>query len=376
MELRPGTTSLIVIQPTPFCNIDCSYCYLSHRSDKTKLESVELRGILEKVLAFPTLGDEITIVWHAGEPLVLGVDYYSKAFEVANAARPAHLKVTHAFQTNGTLITDRWCELFREWNVAIGLSLDGPRDIHDTHRRTRAGKGTFDAAMKGLASLRRNGVPFYVISVLTEVAIAQPEKMFQFYKEHEITDVGFNVEEQEGIHRASTLAGVAEHHFVTFLEQFCALMERERFAIAVRELEETMRAIQGADRGAPTSNQNVPFGIVSIDVRGDVYTFSPELVGYGGAEYPTFAVGNLRRDSFAELSRSPVLGRMTQMIDAGIEMCRRRCGYFPICGGGAPSNKLFENGTFASDETRYCRLSKMRVADFVLATVENRLGRQ
>jgi uncharacterized protein len=365
-------TSLIVIQPTPFCNINCLYCYLPQRSDRTRLRLDQLRTVFDRVLRFPTLSDRVTVVWHAGEPLVLGVDYYSAAFACVRDVCPTGLTVEHAFQTNGMLITQAWCQLIRQWNVGVGISIDGPQRIHDAARKTRSGRGTFSRAIAGLVTLQRNEVPFYVISVLTKAALLDPVAMFDFYQTHAITDVGFNIEEEEGIHERSSLGTVDKSMFAGFLQRFSEMMEERQFPIAVREFEETLAAIHGLDSGAPASNQLVPFGIISIDVRGNLYTFSPELVGYSNGDFPTFAIGNIFDDSFDRLCASTVLQKMTERIDKGVEMCRAECKYFPVCGGGAPSNKVFENGTFASTETMYCRLSKKAVTDFVLATIEAR----
>ena len=368
-------TSLIVIQPTPFCNIDCAYCYLPRRDDRAKLDLQNIRRIFERLTTFPTIPDRVTVVWHAGEPLVLGPAYYQAAFA---CIRDVSTSITfeHALQTNGMLINDRWCDLFEEWDVRLGVSIDGPRHIHDASRKTRDGRGTFDQAIAGVTCLQRRGIPFYVISVLTKAAVLDPDGMFDFYRSLDLRDVGFNIDEQEGSYRASTLADAdSEAALTRFLARFGALMKMHRFPIAVRELEEAVAAIRFLDSDGPTNSQVTPFGIVTIGVDGDVFTFSPELAGHSAPEFPTFAIGNLLRHSFEELSASPVLRKLTARIGEGVDLCRSQCRYFRLCGGGAPSNKLFENGTFACAETLYCRLTKKRVADFALATIESAAGR-
>ena len=109
-----------------------------------------------------------------------------------------------------------------------------------------------------------------------------------------------------------------------------------------------------------------PFAITSMDWAGNIATFSPELLGLKNAAYDDFIVGNINRDSLAELAHGPVLRKMAADIDAGVELCRQRCEYFSVCGGGEPVNKLSENGTFVSTETTYCRMTKMRATDLVL----------
>jgi uncharacterized protein len=368
-----STTTLIVIQPTPFCNVDCSYCYLPNRNDRTKLSLADLRRIFERLVTFPTISGKVTVVWHAGEPLVLPVDYYEAAFSAIREVSPSHLTFEHSFQTNGMLINDRWCDLFERWGVGVGVSVDGPKHIHDAFRKTRSGHGTYDKAIAGIRCLRKRKLTFYVITVLTRAAFLDPDGMFGFFQEHDIHDVGFNFEEQEGVHKTSSLAGdFDERAVMRFFARFAELMRERDFPIAVRELEEVATSIRFLRPEGPINSLVTPFGIITIGVNGDVFTFSPELAGYSSAEFNTFAIGNIFHDSFADLANSPTLARMTAQINEGISLCRSECQYFAVCGGGTPSNKVFENGSFASSETVYCRLTKKRVTDFVLTTIEDK----
>lgn len=366
-----SNTSLIVIQSTPFCNIDCSYCYLAQRDNKIQLGMPELRLIFEKLVNFPTISERVTVVWHAGEPLVLGVDYYEAAFSSIRDICPSNLRIEHSFQTNGMLINDAWCALFKRWDVGLGVSVDGPKHVHDAVRKTRTGLGTHDKVIEGIKCLRKRSVPFYVISVLTKAALLEPDRLFSFYEEFDIRDVGFNIEEKEGRHLTSSLDDEFDGQIIIkFFSRLSELMRERQYPISVRELEETLTSIRFLDKHGPLNNLVTPFGIITIDVVGNVYTFSPELAGHSSREFPTFSIGNIFKDSFAGLESSAVLASMTSQINKGIDRCRAECSYFAVCGGGAPSNKVFENGTFASTETMHCRLTKMRVTDFVLATVE------
>jgi uncharacterized protein len=135
-----------------------------------------------------------------------------------------------------------------------------------------------------------------------------------------------------------------------------------------REFEQTIIAIRFSDERQASNDQTLPFGIITIDVDGNMYTFSPELAGF-----ENFAVGNIFEKDFPELASSPNLRRMVTEIQAGTELCQRDCEYFSVCGGDAPANKIFENGTFRSTETTFCRLSKKRITDFVLEAIETAL---
>ena len=110
--------------------------------------------------------------------------------------------------------------------------------------------------------------------------------------------------------------------------------------------------------------------MISMDWAGNISTFSPELLGLKNADYGDFLLGNINRDVLVDLPHRPNFAGMLRDIRTGVEMCRERCEYFSVCGGGEPVNKLAENGTFASTETAYCRLTKMRATDLVLDALE------
>ena len=106
--------------------------------------------------------------------MVLPIDFYRRAFALIDTLKPAGLMVTHSFQTNGTLIDDAWCEFIAEAHLGVGVSVDGPQRLHDRNRVTRSGRGTFDKTIAGIRRLKRHGVPFHVISVLTKESLAAP----------------------------------------------------------------------------------------------------------------------------------------------------------------------------------------------------------
>jgi uncharacterized protein len=371
-ERRVPKIELLVIQPTPFCNIDCRYCYLPDRNSKAVVSSETLSKLFSQVFASGWTGDCLSVVWHAGEPMVLPIEFYREAFCMIDRLKPAELEVAHSFQTNGTLIDEAWCAFFTDRRVGVGVSIDGPKQFHDRHRLTRSGRGTFDRTIAGIRLLRRHEVPFHVISVLSAASMAAPREMFDFYVGEGIERVCFNVEESEGDHVSESFqeAGV-EAAYYRFLSEFWRLSAAAPGKITfIREIEHAIgQVIRPSD--APFRNQLVePFAVTSMDWAGNVSTFSPELLGLKNAAYQDFLLGNINRDALVDLSHRPNFARMLADIEAGVEMCRERCEYFSVCGGGEPVNKLAENGSFASSETTYCRLIKMRGTDLILDALE------
>jgi uncharacterized protein len=366
------TIQLLVIQPTPFCNIDCKYCYLPNRTSKAVVARETLYNLFSKVFASGWFGDGLSVVWHAGEPMVLPIGFYRDAFALVEELRPPQLHIVHSFQTNGTLINDEWCAFFAEARVNVGVSVDGPRRFHDRNRLTRSGHGTFDRTIAGIRMLRRQGVPFHVISVLSPASMAASREMFDFYVAEGIEQVCFNVEESEGTHVSESFRSTEiEAYYYRFLGEIWRLSAAVPGKIKfLREIEAALQQVI-RPREVPFYNQLVePFAITSMDWAGNIATFSPELLGLENPAYDNFILGNINHSTLSDFAGSAVLARMLADINAGVAMCRDKCEYFSVCGGGEPVNKISENGSFASTETAYCRITKMRATDLILDALD------
>jgi len=289
---------LLVIQPTPFCNIDCSYCYLPDRRSKAVVSKATLSNLFTEIFASGWVRDCLSVVWHAGEPMVLPVEFYRGAFRAIEALKPAGISISHSFQTNGMLIDDAWCDFLIVEEVGVGVLMDGPRRLHDRNRLTRSGQGTFDRTLAGIRLLQRHGVPFHVISVLSSPSLKCPGEMFDFYVSEGIREVCFNVEESEGNHVSSTFAqDDVEAEFSRFMTEFWRLSATAPGRISfIREIDHAIRQVL-RPKDAVTSNQlTEPFAVLCMDVAGNISTFSPELLGLKNAEYGDFLLGNINTD--------------------------------------------------------------------------------
>jgi uncharacterized protein len=373
MPCSEARIQTIVLQPTPFCNIRCKYCYLPTRDDKSVMSLETVTATFEKVFASPYAGSQITVIWHAGEPLVLPVSYYESAFEAIERLRPPSIQIRHSIQTNGTLVTKAWAELIRRWNIGVGVSIDGPQHMHDANRVTRAGKGTFDRAIRGARLLKEEGIPFHVISVLSKEALEQPEDLHAFYLEEGIEDVCFNVEESEGDHISELMTLSREsmrEKFQNFLHRFWTISRSNPGISFIREIDGLISRIFRPEDTHMSNEQVEPLAMLNVDCRGNVSTFSPELLGYKDERYNDFIVGNVHQHTLEQMLESSAMNAMVADINAGVEACRKECGYFSICGGGAPVNKLSENGTFASSQTSFCNLVQITPANLILTAFE------
>jgi uncharacterized protein len=366
---------MVVVQPTPFCNINCTYCYLPQRADTTVIRQETVAKLFEELFASGFAAPHVTVIWHAGEPLVVPVQFYETAFAAIEAMRPPSVAIRHAFQTNGMLLNEAWCDFFKRWNVGVGVSIDGPQEYHDAHRVTRDGRGTFARTLQGIRLLREHDVPFHVITVLTAKSIGEPERLVEFYRAEGIGDVCFNVEESEGSHASGLFAeNDVVARFRNFLERFWVLARETPGIRFVREVDSMITRIFRRGDATMVNPQVEPFGMLNVDCLGNVSSFSPELLGLKNPAYRDFIVGNVHTHSLAEMTHSEAMRAMHRDIALGVAACRRECGYFSVCAGGSPINKLTENGGFATSTTTFCRLVSQVPADLVLDAFERLSG--
>lgn len=354
-----GPIELLVVQATSLCNLDCSYCYLPERQRRQVFDLDLLPLLLRRVLESPFCGERLALLWHAGEPLTLPCGYYDRATALLEQTLsswpgPTPLIEQHV-QTNATTLNQQWCDCIRRNRLVVGVSIDGPEDIHDTHRRFRNGRGSHARTLAGIRLLQRQGIPFHAISVITAAAMEQPERMYRFFRDAGITAVGFNVEEQEGCHRQSSMQGrLREEQYRAFLKRFWQLSEADGHPLALREFDELIELIASGGR-LRESQLNRPMAIVNVAWNGDFSTFDPELLGVRSDSYGTFTLGNIRSDSLEQACRSERFHHLHRDIRAGMEACRGHCDLYGFCGGGMGSNKFWEHGSLASSETSACR---------------------
>jgi uncharacterized protein len=370
------STRLLILQPTPFCNINCDYCYLPDRALAVRMDIATLRTAACRLRDDNLLPPELTVVWHAGEPLAMPRIWYEEAFDVLDEVLGSLCRVTHSIQTNATLIDDSWCRLFLRYQVRIGVSIDGTADLHDAHRRTRHGKGTHASVMQGMAVLRSHGISFHAIAVVTPATFAAVEEFADFFEANPVSELGCNVEEIEGGHSESSLNGHEASHG-EFLERLLERSRRPGSQLRVRELGNALNLIARplptvAWRGRrwPFNSQVLPFQMVNVAHDGRWCTFSPELLGQRGSSPDQFVFGNVHDAGYLQGAQSGAFRRAWDEIIRGTDMCEQECAHFPYCGGGAPVNKFYENSSLASSETMYCRSVLKRPFNVVLAQLE------
>lgn len=361
-----GPIRQLVMQGTPYCNLDCGYCYLPDRSSKSRLPIATTRRAAQVIADSGLLAEELDVRWHAGEPLTLDTGFYDAAITEISALLGPQVIVGNSLQTNGVLLNDSWMELFRKWDFRVGVSIDGPAQVHDQWRKTKKGNGTHAAVTRRLGLFAEHGMEFDVISVITPVTLEYADDYLEYMAALAPRSLGINIEESEGPHMSSAAADQS------FLGRFQAFARRlagwsADTGIPVRELRSIDQVVRSG-AAEVRNTQNVPGAIMTLDVDGTLSTFSPELAGQQDPRLKSLPIGNVfDTDILARIARCGS-GQIPDSIRAGVARCRSECEYFMFCGGGAPANKFYENGTFASTATLQCRTTVMAFAEAYLAS--------
>ena len=370
---------LLVIQPTSLCNLNCSYCYVPDRNDAGRLEMTTLQNLF-KLLSDSSIvssESEVEVLWHAGEPLSLGLDFYLQAFELIKNCVGDRFKIKHTIQTNATLLTPRWCEFFLRNNVGVGVSLDGPKNLHDAHRPRRDGKGSFEAVMNGIALLKRSSIPVSALCVLSVASLRQPDPIFEFFLNEGIHRLAFNVEETEGVNFESSLLsyGFSEsiHLYMRFMTRLLALNGAQGYPIQIREFQSLAQSILRRKQSqgyVPEVPEQKLGAILTMTKAGSITAWSPELASADKVRFEQVVLGNVNRTtSLTDILQTDRAKKIQQEIDVGVARCRRECRYFAICGGGSPSNKYFETNSFSSTKTLQCTLHIQSLAEVLISNL-------
>jgi len=371
-----GPLNLLIVQGTPFCNIDCKYCYLPNRSDKNKISIETFEKILDRVLESGLVREDFTIVWHAGEPLVMPLSFYKDVSSLVKNKNTTNFRIKQNFQSNGILLNDEWCEFLKENRdtVNLSLSIDGPQFIHDNQRITRKGDGTFTSVMKSVDLLRKYEINFGVISVITDFTLDYPKEFYQFFKELSPKILGMNVEEIEGDNYSSTLyaKNITTERYNKFISEMYNMFLADTRTLPIREFQQIEKFIlKSKSYKNGLGQQTTPYRIIAVDLDGNFSTLSPELLGMKSAKYGNFVFGNVYRNSFEEALTTEKFKAVYYDIISGMVMCKDSCNYYSVCGGGTPSNKYSEHKSFAVTETNHCKFKFQLPMDIVLNKIEN-----
>jgi uncharacterized protein len=315
------------------CNIDCRYCFFLSKEalypdERHRMSDATLEAYIRQLLESHRL-PEVTVAWQGGEPTLMGLDFFRKAVELVDRHRRPGQRVEHTFQTNGVALDNEWCAFLEANNFLVGLSVDGPRELHDTYRVTRGGKGTFDLVMKGLDRLRAHRVEFNILCTVNAANQAHGRRVYQFFRD----ELG-----------------------ATWI-QFIPIVERA-----------TAETLDIANLGW------------SANPRGKrlLYTQTGTLVtnrSVGAKQYGQFLV-----DVFEEWARRDVGKVYVQLFDVTLEACFGRyklCIHAPTCGYGPAleyNGDLYACDHFVEPRFRLGNIHETHMLEMVASTAQRKFG--
>jgi uncharacterized protein len=347
----------------PLCNLKCDYCFylekenlFPNQDDFRMSEHVLRRYIQSYILSQET--PEVEFVWHGGEPALAGIDFYRKAVEYQRAY--GHLKVVkNSFQTNGTLLTDEWCEFFKINNFFIGLSLDGPEQIHGRYRRKRDGQPSFKEVLKGLRLLQKHGVEYNILACVTRETACLPLEIYRFFKDQAVEFIQFTpviermpdpkareyglglamppVPDGEKTHTQVTPWSVESERYGDFLIAIYEEWVRHDVGkVFVMNFEWTLNAWIG--NPSPVCIFSRQCGrAVAVEHNGDVYACDHYV-------YPEYRLGNLRDRQLGDMVQSSVASGFGPHKETSLPKGCRECEVLKACWGGCPKHRFMKTG--------------------------------
>ena len=179
----------LLSKPTgAICNLDCSYCFflskeMLYPGSRFRMADDLLEAYIRQLLEAHPDGQEVAVAWQGGEPTLMGVEFFRRSVELVEQHRRPGQTVAYTIQTNGTKLDDEWCEFLKEHDFLVGLSVDGPREIHDAYRVNKGGKGSFDEVMGGWRKLVEHGVEFNILCTVHDRNADRGAEVYRFFRD-------------------------------------------------------------------------------------------------------------------------------------------------------------------------------------------------
>lgn len=344
------------------CNIDCTYCFFLSKealypNEKNRMSEATLETYIRQLLESHTT-PEVTVAWQGGEPTLMKLDFFRRSVELVEKYRRPDQTVRHTFQTNGILLDDEWCAFFKKHNFLVGLSVDGPRVLHDEYRVDRNKRGTFDRVMQGWKFLRRHGVEFNILCTVNAANEKHGRTVYRFFRDEmkakwlqfipiverasaetiEIANLGWS--EQPGRKRLLytqtgnlvTKRSVGGEQYGRFLiDIFEEWVRHDVGEVFVQMFDVTLEAYFGRHLlciHAPTCGYGP-----ALEYNGDVYACDHFVE-------PRYKLGNIHQTHLVKLVASAEQRRFgDDKRDTLTAQCRS-CDVRPLCNGGCPKDRF------------------------------------
>jgi serine-type anaerobic sulfatase-maturating enzyme len=350
----------VIAKPTgPVCNLNCEYCFYLEKQalfgskEKYRMSDEVLSAFITNyITSQPT--PVVEFVWQGGEPTLLGVDFFKRVIELQKHFTGTKT-LTNSLQTNGTLLTDEWCAFLKKHNFMVGISLDGPKEVHDRYRRDRKGKGTFDRVMKGLRNLQKHKVEYNVLACVARDTAKHPLEVYRFLKDEGVEFIQFSpvvermpdvLSKRHGL-RLAEPASLDKEETQTEVTPWSVLPEEYGdFLITIYEewvrhdvgkvfvmnFEWALNAWIGNPSPVCIHAKQCGRSVV-IEHNGDVYACDHCV-------YPEYRLGNIKTDKLSEMVERSLQSGFGVSKETALPRWCRECGVLAACQGGCPKHRF------------------------------------
>ena len=326
----------------PKCNLECRYCYyldkeqLYHDSKSFRLSDVLLEEyIIQHIKA--TQGPVINFSWHGGEPTLLGLDYFRKICALQHKHVPPKKLVVNGIQTNGTLLDEAWCQFLEANHFVVGISLDGPRELHDTYRIGRIRNSTFGKTLAGYKLLQKFKILTEILCVVNDINVRHPLQVYRFFKELDVRYITFLplVEPQRDSEKLVSNRSVPSKAFGVFLSTiFEEWKETDIGQVKIQIFEEATRTAF-AQEHTLCIFKKICGRVPVLEHNGDFYSCDHYV-------NPDHLIGNIQAIPLADMLNHPdqiTFGRAK--LDTLPQYCRA-CEVRDMCNGECPKNRFIQ----------------------------------
>ena len=350
----------VMVKPIgPACNLDCRYCFYLEKArlfageKSPRIADDVLESFVQQYIAALPDAPEINFAWQGGEPTLMGVGFFRKVVALQKQYG-AGRKITNAFQTNATLLDDEWCAFLAANQFLTGVSLDGPRELHDAYRLDKQGRSTFDAVVAAVARLKRHGAPFNTLTVVNRVNSKQPLKVYRFLKEIGSTFQQFIPIVERVANLAAQVLGLplatppnsAAAEDVTVTEWSVLPEDYGRFLIAIfdewvrRDVGQTyvqlfdaMLAAWVGQGGTVCVYAEECGNAIILEHNGEIYACDHFV-------YPQYLLGSLKESPLTELAWSAQQQKFGRDKKALLPPYCRQCEFLFACNGECPKHRF------------------------------------
>lgn len=367
MSSDPSTADVLaspMIKPVcGACNLVCTYCYYRKTSDHFdgrtgRMTDETLRKVVRTFCQ--TAHPCPHFSWQGGEPMLAGLEFFQKAVAYQQAFRRPGQQIVNAFQTNGTLITEEWCRFLKRWDMLIGISIDGPKNIHDKNRIYPNGSGSQDDVIRGLRLLQEHGVEHNVLILIHRDNVERPKEVVRFVRELGEDYLQFIPCVVTGLDRSMPSHDAVDP--VAYGEFLCGVFDEWMAAgpnrLYVRMFNNLVLAAAGLDPEYCVLRRACA-GCILVEHNGDVFPCD-FLV------QPEWRLGNLQTDSLVQVYRHPRWAEFRKLKSQLPPACQA-CRHAAVCNGGCPRDRF--GGRLANDEPNYLCRGYQLFFDYAMPTI-------